>query len=259
MDLLLEATYRAEREHFWFRGFRRFVEPLVARVADGRRDLEILDCGCGTGANLGLLDAYGRATGIDLTMRGLEFGRGYGRRRLARATVAALPFPDARFDLVTSFDVLYSLEEDVEARALAEMSRVLKAGGFAIVNVAALPILRGNHSVLALERRRYTRRTLRERLEGHGLQVEWMSYTNATLFPLMLAVRLTQRAFGFAEHEAVATTEISVPVKPVNALLAGLLNLEASVVPRVPMPFGSSLLCLAQRRQRRDGREVRVR
>ena len=45
---LLEATARAERDHFWFRGFRRFVEPLVADAARGASP-EILDCGCGTG------------------------------------------------------------------------------------------------------------------------------------------------------------------------------------------------------------------
>ena len=33
MDRLLEATARAERDHFWFRGFRRFIEPLVADAA----------------------------------------------------------------------------------------------------------------------------------------------------------------------------------------------------------------------------------
>jgi hypothetical protein len=68
MDRLLEATARAERDHFWFRGFRRFVEPLVARAAAPRpgpgragRDPDILDCGCGTGHNLVMLRRYGRA------------------------------------------------------------------------------------------------------------------------------------------------------------------------------------------------------
>ena len=36
MDQLLDATARAEREHFWFRGFRRFVAPLLARAVAGR-------------------------------------------------------------------------------------------------------------------------------------------------------------------------------------------------------------------------------
>ena len=64
MDRLLEATARAERDHFWFRGFRRFVTPLLDTGAAGRGDLLSLDCGCGTGHNLQLLRRYGRAVGV---------------------------------------------------------------------------------------------------------------------------------------------------------------------------------------------------
>jgi SAM-dependent methyltransferase len=248
LDLLLEATRRAERDHFWFRGFRRFVAPLLEEAAANRRDLTLLDCGCGTGANLGLLEPFGRAVGIDLTMRGLEFGRQDGRRLLARATATALPFDDAQFHVVTSFDVLYSLDDADERLALSEMARVLKTGGAVIINVAAMPILRGNHSVLALERRRYTRSLLKARLEGAGLRVGRLTYTNATLLPLMLAVRTTQRMLGFASSEDEAAAEIQIPLAPVNAALTALLAAEAGVVRRVSMPFGSSLLALAWKR-----------
>ena len=78
MDRLLELTYRAERTHFWFRGFRRFVTPWLSQAAGGRTDLRLLDCGCGTGANLALLARHGVAFGFDLTARGLEFARAHG-------------------------------------------------------------------------------------------------------------------------------------------------------------------------------------
>src|SRR3954469_2131610 len=77
MDRLLEATARAERDHFWFRGFRRFIEPMLAAAAGGRR-LEMLDCGCGTGHNLALMRRYGRAYGIDLTWSGLQYAHERG-------------------------------------------------------------------------------------------------------------------------------------------------------------------------------------
>ena len=54
---------------------------------------------------------FGRAYGFDLTEIGLRIGREAGRTRLARATVTAAPFPSAAFDIVTSFDVLYSLDD----------------------------------------------------------------------------------------------------------------------------------------------------
>jgi SAM-dependent methyltransferase len=244
VDRLLEATARAERDHFWFRGFRRFVAPLLRDAACGRRDNLLLDCGCGTGANLELLGEFGTAWGFDLTWTGLRVARSRGFTRVARATVDAAPFPSSTFDIVTSFDVLYCLEAPVERAAVAEMWRVLKPGGSLIVNVAAMPILRGNHSVLSAEVRRYTRAGLRALLERQGFRIEHVSYTNAALFPAMLAVRLAQRAAGLAPAEE-ATAEITVPARPVNAALSALLAIEASARRVVALPFGSSLLCRA--------------
>ncbi len=129
MDRLLEATYRVEQQHFWWKGLRGFVRPLVAEATSGRPNPRILDCGCGTGANLIMLGEFGHASGFDVSFRGLELAHQYGQRRVAQASIARIPFGDASFDLVTAFDVLYSLSEDEEAAALTEIRRVLKPGG----------------------------------------------------------------------------------------------------------------------------------
>jgi ubiquinone/menaquinone biosynthesis C-methylase UbiE len=247
VDRLLEATFRAERDHFWFRGFRRFVSPLLAQASQGRPGLRVLDCGCGTGSNLRLLlQPYGQAWGFDLTRSGLTYARGSGLERVAQASVAAIPFPSAAFDIVTSFDVLYCLPEPVERAAVAEMWRVLKPGGAAIINVAAMKILRGNHSVLSAELRRYSRASLRALLEPAGFRVERMRYTHAALFPVMVTVRGMQRLVGLAPEDD-ALGEITVPPAPVNAALSAALALEAGLARVLPMPFGSSLLGLARK------------
>ena len=241
MDRLLQATARAERDHFWFRGFRRFIEPLVADAVRGVRPV-ILDCGCGTGHNLHMLRKYGRAYGIDLTWAGLQHARAQGERRVARASAAQLPFPDARFDLVTSFDVIYSLPDQVERDAIGEMFRVLKPGGRLILNVAALESLRGNHSVLSGEVRRYSKGDLRRRLEAAGFRVTHSTYTNLSILPMVAAVRLKQRLSG--DH-VESQEEITIPAAPVNAALSALLAIEAAALRVVNMPIGSSLLAVA--------------
>jgi SAM-dependent methyltransferase len=243
MDRLLEATARAERDHFWFRGFRRFIAPLVEEAVRGRRTATILDCGCGTGHNLAMLRQFGRAAGIDLTWTGLAYARAGGERAIAQATAAHLPFADARFDVVTSFDVIYALDDQTEAAALREMFRVLRPGGFLVLNVAAMDLLKGNHSVLAHEVRRYSRATLTARLTGAGFEIRRMSYTNAAILPVVAAVRLLQRASGHQESQQ----EISIPPAPVNAALAAALAVEAALIRVVDMPFGSSLMALARR------------
>ena len=243
MDRLLEATARAERDHFWFHGFRRFVTPLIERAAAGRRDLFTLDCGCGTGHNLNLLRHYGRAVGIDITYSGVQYAASRGDRQVAQASATALPFDRRQFDLVTSFDVIYALPDELEKAAVAEMFRVLKPGGHLVLNAAALEALKGNHSVLSSEVRRYTKASLTQVLERAGFRILWMSYTNATILPMLLAVRLVQRISGHEESPA----EISVPAAPVNLALSGLLAVEAGALKFVGMPAGSSVLCLAQK------------
>ena len=247
MDLLLQRTYHAEREHFWFKGFRAFVGPLLERATAGRRNLRLLDCGCGTGNNLSMLDAYGTSFGFDLTRLGLAFAsQEYGRRRLAQASVTHLPYRDGSFDVLTSFDVLQSLDLQGETLAMAEFYRVLEPGGSVILNAAALEVLRGTHSVVAFEIRRYNRRMMREGLERAGFVVDRLTYTNCTLFPLMLPVRLFQRAMGLPTLEETSNA-LELPVAPVNTLFAAVLLFEARLLRHLNMPLGSSMLALAHK------------
>jgi SAM-dependent methyltransferase len=244
MDRLLEATARAERDHFWFRGFRRFVTPLLEEAVAGRHDLTSLDCGCGTGHNLQLLRPAGHAFGIDITLSGLQYAASHGDRQIAQASAASLPFAGTLFDLVTSFDVIYSLPDDLERAAVAEMFRVLKPGGHLLLNVAAMPFLHGSHSVLSGERRRYTRPGLRQLLEAAGFTIRRITYTNFTTLPLTAGVRFAQRFTGGHQESAV---EITIPTPALNSILSGVLAMESIALKAIDMPAGSSLLCLAQK------------
>lgn len=243
---MLDATARSEANHFWFRGLRRYARTLLdGRLAPGAR---VLDCGAGTGHNLGWLEVYGWAMGVERSPTGLAFARAT-HRRIARATVTALPCPSETFDLATSFDVLYCLPDDDEQRALAEMWRVLKPGGLALFNVAALDVLRGAHSVLTMEVRRYTRARLRVRLERAGFRIRRLTYTNMSTLPLTLGVRVAQRVTGAAAH--ASDSDFAVPPAPINLTLAALLGAEAWLIGRgLSLPIGSSLLCLAEKPRR---------
>jgi hypothetical protein len=123
------------------------------------------------------------------------------------------------------------------------MYRVLRPGGQILINVAALNALRGNHSVLGGEVRRYHRAELRDHLARTGFTVLRITYTNFTLLPLIAAVRFTQRLAG--HHES--TSEMTVPSPPVNRTLSALLAVEAAALRVVNMPLGSSLLALARK------------
>jgi SAM-dependent methyltransferase len=244
MSGLLELTARAEATHFWFRGFRTFVAPVIREIVAGRRDLRIIDCGCGTGYNLRtLLQPYGRAFAFDLIPDAVQRARASGRP-LVRADMEHIPFRSASFDLATSFDVVQSVPDD--RKALREMARVLKPGGHVVLNVTALNVLRGDHSDVWGELRRYTPDSAARLIEDAGLQVARTTYLFASLVPLMLGVRRVQlmlRPF----REPRGDTDLTVPPAPFNAALTWLVNGEAALARRVAMPFGSSLLVVGRK------------
>jgi SAM-dependent methyltransferase len=243
MDDLLELTGRAEATHFWFRGFRAFVAPVLADITAGRRDLRLIDCGCGTGNNLSLLKPYGDACGFDLTSAGARRARRI-EPGIVQADIERIPFKTGTFDIATSFDVVQSVPDD--GAALREMGRVLKPGGYAVLNVTAFEFLRADHAEVWNELRRYTPASAGRLVGDAGLQVVRISFLFASLFPIMLSVRMWQRMIRpFRTPQGDA--EMEVPSEPINAALTWLVEREAALARRVPMPIGSSLLIVARK------------
>lgn len=245
MDDLLELTGRAEATHFWFRGFRKFITPVLADLAQGRPGLQLVDCGCGTGHNLRLLRPHGHAVGFDLSEGGLTRARAAGLT-VIRGDVTRIPLASSSFDVATSFDVLQCVEAD-EA-AVREMARIVKPGGVVVVTLAALDALRGDHAEVWQEVRRYTPASARRLMETAGLTPERVSFMFASLFPLMASVRLVQRVTRRFGRQVSAETDIAVPAGPVNLLLTALVSAEAALIRHVRMPIGSSLLVVARKK-----------
>jgi SAM-dependent methyltransferase len=243
VDRLLDLTRQAEANHFWYRGFRSYLLPVFAAAVAERPHARILDVGCGTGYNLGLLARHGASFGLDLNTRGLEHARDVGRP-IMRADTTRLPFADGTFDLVTSFDMMQCIPTDREA--VREMARVTKPGGVVVASMAALEILHGDHSEVWQEYRRYNRATARALAEQAGLRVERVTFMFATLFPLLVlsrgAQRLTRRFRDVRDD-----TDIAIPPAPVNGVLSWMLAAEAALSRRVGMPVGSSVFFVARK------------
>ena len=243
MDERFTKTRQAADSHFWYHGFRRFVSAVLSDVAGGRTDLRILDCGCGVGQNMRLLEPHGHVVGFELEPLAAAAGREFGKP-IACADITRIPFPDDVFDLAASFDVLQVVEPDVAA--VREMARVVRPGGSVLLTVAAFEMLAGDHAEVWSECRRYTPRSARALAESAGLRVERVTFAFATLFPLMLAVRTAQRLRRPFRTEP-AHSDIEVPWGPVNAALMTLLDGEAVISRSLPMPIGTSLIVVARK------------
>ena len=116
--------YEDERHH----GYHALVDELEARLAaDYGQGLRVLEAGCGTGMILKeVVKSARRAVGVDLSSGMLHRAHGRGLP-VAQASVTALPFADASFDVVCSFKVLAHVPEI--RSAVAEAARVTVPGG----------------------------------------------------------------------------------------------------------------------------------
>lgn len=244
MERMLDATAHAEDRHFWFIGLRRNAKQVLDRIFDDGTSHRIADCGSGTGRNLDWLRAYGQVVGVEFSPAGLAHARRQ-RRPVVRGSVTHLPLADDSVDLATSFDVLYCLDDAEEARAISEMFRVLKPGGAVLINVPALDMLRGSHSTLTHEVRRYTPADLRRPLERAGFEIQRLTFTCMATFPLTLAVRIFDRLTGRAL--VASDAELRVPVAPINATLGFFLLLESALLRVTNLPVGTSVMCVARK------------
>ncbi len=231
--------YDAEDRQWWYAGMRAISRALLRpQVTAGAR---ILDAGCGTGRNLVELASWAaRPAGVDLSEEAMRLCRARGVPA-ARGRLQALPFPDASFDAVTSFDVLYHRWIEDDGAAVAELTRVLKPGGVLLVRVPALQMLWGAHDAAVHSRHRYTTGEVRTLLEGRGLEVLRATYANTFLFPVIALRRLLDRLTG---REG---SDVSFLPAPLEWAFGTLLRAEARVLTRLSFPVGASVFALARK------------
>jgi SAM-dependent methyltransferase len=234
-----------EGYHWWYGGMRAITASMLDTAYAGRRNLDILDAGCGSGGNAQFLRRYGSVIGIDLAAEALALSRASVRGGLAQASVLAIPCADASFDLVTSFEVLYHRAVPDERMALGEAQRVLRPGGRLLLRLPAYQFLRRRHDRAVHTRRRYTVGRVRALLQASGYAVEHCTYINTLLFPLALVQQLAERALPRLTPHG---SNLVPPTAALNEALRWPLAAEAAwIAGRRSFPFGLSIICLARR------------
>ncbi|MHB8891802.1 MAG: class I SAM-dependent methyltransferase [Candidatus Limnocylindrales bacterium] len=119
------------------------IYPVMAQELNLQPDDDLLEVACGSGTFLATQATHVRhVAGLDLS----DIQVGLARRRLAdriaagtaeivKGDAAALPWEDGRFSVVTCMGSVEAFPDP--GLALAEMHRVLRAGGRAIVSLGA--------------------------------------------------------------------------------------------------------------------------
>ena len=235
-----EQMAQLDQRHWWFTARRRILAELIERVARPPKDARILELGAGTGHNLAMLSRFGKVEASELD----PIARELASERLGREVKeAALPdlsmFPAGSYDLIALLDVLEHVPDD--KGSLAAIRTRLKPGGALLLTVPANPWMWSAHDVAHHHHRRYRKGEIERLGKAAGFEIELLSPFNSLLFPPIAAVRLAGKLTGKDDSDD------AMPGALVNRALDTVFGLEKSLIGRVPMPFGVSLVAVLRR------------
>lgn len=236
---LYDDLYELEDTHWWHLAKRRLVGHLIQTYATKRRP-RILDVGCGTGKNIEAWSRFGAAMGIDMEQRAIAYCKKRGLRavRLGKAENTGLPAQSV--DVVTILDVL---EHTDDARVIPEMARILRIKGICIITVPAYMWLWSTWDVVLKHKRRYTKKELLDKVSANGFRPLYASYVFSFLpIPVILVRRLKSR---LPASRYGSDFRLTSPLA--NRILYTLCVLEQAVMQIVPLPFGTSIVLVAQK------------
>jgi SAM-dependent methyltransferase len=237
---LEELHEESSRTHFIDVWTRR---AILARVGPLPRRPTVIDLGCSTGY---LLEDLRRAIpdvrliGVDLVAGGLRKAHeNVPDAELLQADACALPLQDASLDAAVSANLLEHVPDD--GRALAEILRILRPGGRAVIVV---PVGPGNYDYYDRflgHERRYARGELARKGQAVGLEVLEDIHLGAPLYPAFWAVK--QRNRRRHEHLTGAALEAKVREDIAHTTDSALGRLACRVEERllalgVRLPFG---------------------
>lgn len=239
-----QNIFENQEIHWWYQGMRQINFSLLRRYLPVKKNLKILEVGCGTGANLSWLANFGSVIGLDISQEALKYARKKGK--VKKGDVTALPFRANSFDLVVCLDVLYHSWVKDYSKALLELNRVLKINGFLLLREPSYNWFKSSHDLIDFTARRFNQVKIKNAVKAAGFKILKLSYLNFFLFPLLLIKRLPEL---LRLKKMKPQSDISSVPKWLDFLLFHVLSTEALFLKYFNFPFGSSLLCLAKKRK----------
>lgn len=197
--------------------------------------------GCGDALFFPALEAFGEPEGVEADDSIID-PAGPFAERIARQPFDQRFQPGRRYALITMLDVLEHLDQPAEA--LRHALSLLRADGLIVITVPAFMGLWTQHDDLNHHRTRYTRRTFARLADQSGLELIDVRYFFHWTCPVKLMIRFKERLIRSPPRPA------RVPISPLNRLMYAACLAEQTLIGRLQLPFGSSLLVVGRPQSR---------
>lgn len=223
--------------YWWYRARKEIVCDTVKRFVP--QNSKLLDFGSGSGGIAKTLGADGyKIVAADVSPVALAACQKAGLDTLDLNT----SWPAAQsVDCILACDVLEHVQGDIEL--LQKLRVALCPRGFLIATVPAYDFLWSGEDYISNHVRRYTRRVLEKRIRTAGFIIEWCSYFNALLLPLITAYLFYKRLM---RPRDMYVSDIRRLPEWQNTILYEIFAMERSILHRFRFPAGASVLLVGR-------------
>jgi SAM-dependent methyltransferase len=225
-----KRTFHIENNYWWNLGRFRIIESFIQRYIRPNPLAPMVDLGCGTGATTRWLQKFGNVRGVDASSLALN------------SHLEKLRIPSNSQEVVFALDILEHIDDD--RAAIQEMYRILKPGHHCLVTSPAYQWLWSEHDRVCQHKRRYTLTEMTSKLETAGFKIIRSSYCIS--FPLIPLLFLLKFRSWFKRDRNIMMSIVPLP-SFLNQCLVWLLSIENFILYFADLPFGVSVISLAEK------------
>jgi SAM-dependent methyltransferase len=236
--------YEAEEKLWWYRILHEKILTEIQAKFGSKKDIFILDIGCGTGGLLSFLrqNNYTNLQGIDYSQHSIRFSK-LRNLNVKKVDIDNLNimFQNQKFDVIICNDVFYCLDKTQIINALNSIETLLKPNAIFLSNNNSFNIFYGTHDIAVGGKWRFTQKDFQEYTSKTSLKIQYYSYWTWVLSPLVLAIRISQQIqlkFGLIDTSKLVS-DVSVPPDWLNETLYKMVKIEEKILRKGF--FGSSL------------------
>jgi SAM-dependent methyltransferase len=201
--------------------------------------MNILEIGAGYGGMTSMLSSFGTVNAIEPYSEAVSYLQAKLKIKTYHGTFESFTETE-RYDVITCFDVLEHIEDD--RQALTKMATLINDKGFLVLTVPAYKFLWNRHDEINHHYRRYSKKELIKKIP-RNLLVKKVSYFNTLLFPMAILDKLVlsknKRSYSFNPNSVV------------NRILYKIFSAEKTILRFLNLPFGVSILLIAEKRNSR--------